>query len=73
MDVQHYFETFQTVHGKSYSSEAEEALRMKVFFEKVAEIEQHNARFEAGEESFTMAINKFSDMVSKIFGINILR
>merc|ERR1719154_45354 len=36
---------------------------MKVFFEKVAEIEQHNARFEAGEESFSMAINQFSDML----------
>ena len=40
---------------------------MKVFFEKVAEIEQHNARFEAGEESFSMAINQFSDMVSRIY------
>jgi len=58
------WDLFKTVHGKSYSSEAEESLRMKVFFEKVAEIEQHNARFEAGEESFTMAINKFSDMLT---------
>jgi len=55
---------FKTVHGKSYSSEVEEALRMKVFFEKVAEIEQHNARFEAGEESFKMALNQFSDMLT---------
>ena len=52
------------MNGKSYSSEAEDSLRMKIFFEKVAKIEQHNARFEAGEESFTMEINKFSDMVS---------
>jgi len=57
------WDLFKTVHGKSYSSEVEEALRMKVFFEKVAEIEQHNARFEAGEESFTMALNQFSDML----------
>ena len=55
---------FQIVHGKSYSSKAEESLRMKIFFEKVVKIEQHNAQFEAGEESFTMTINKFSDMVS---------
>ena len=55
---------FQTAHGKSYSCAAEEALRMSIFFEKVAQIDQHNARFEGGAESFKMAINKFSDMVS---------
>jgi len=68
------WDLFKTVHGKSYSSEAEEALRMNIFFERVAEIEQHNARFEAGEETFTMVINRFSDMLvsevsSKMNGI----
>jgi len=58
------WDLFKTVHGKSYSSEAEEALRMNIFFERVAEIEQHNARFEAGEETFTMVINRFSDMLA---------
>ena len=55
---------FQSVHGKTYSSAAEEALRMRIFFEKIDGIQQHNKRYEAGEESFTMAVNKFSDMVS---------
>ena len=73
MNIQQNLKTFQTAHGKSYSSEAEEALRMNIFFERVAEIEQHNARFEAGEETFTMVINRFSDMVSKIYGFNILK
>ena len=52
------------MHGKTYQSDVEEALRQQIFIEKVAEIEQHNKRYEAGEESFNMAINRFSDMVS---------
>ena len=52
------------MHGKTYKSDVEEALRQQIFIEKVAEIEQHNKRYEAGEESFNMAINRFSDMVS---------
>jgi len=57
------WDLFKTAHGKSYSCAAEEALRMSIFFEKVAQIDQHNARFEDGAESFKMAINKFSDML----------
>jgi len=58
------WQLFKSVHGKTYSSAAEEALRMQIFLEKVDNIQQHNTRYEAGEESFTMAVNKFSDMLT---------
>jgi len=58
------WQLFKTVHGKTYASDVEEALRQQIFIEKVAEIEQHNKRYEAGEESFSMAINRFSDMLT---------
>jgi len=38
--------------------------RMRIFFESVEEIEKHNARFQAGEESFEMKVNMFSDMLA---------
>ena len=37
---------------------------MKIFSDNLEAMEQHNARYEAGEESFQMGINQFSDMVS---------
>ena len=39
---------------------------MKIFSESVERIQKHNARYEAGEETYQMGINKFSDMVRMI-------
>jgi len=46
-----------------YSSEAEEALRKQIFYQNVAKVEEHNSKYELGEETFTMGINHFADML----------
>lgn len=39
---------------------------MKVFLENREKVAQHNARFAKGEETFTLAMNKFGDLVSQL-------
>ena len=52
------------MHGKSYGSEAEELQRMKIFKENIIRIAKHNERFDKGEVTFKVGINKHADMVS---------
>jgi len=59
------WELFKTTHGKSYS-ESENEFRMKVFLENREKVAEHNARFAKGEETFTLAMNKFGDLVSQL-------
>lgn len=60
------WELFKTTHGKSYS-ESENEFRMKVFLENREKVAQHNARFAKGEETFTLAMNKFGDLLTHEF------
>lgn len=39
---------------------------MKVFLENREKVAEHNARFAKGEETFTLAMNKFGDLVSQL-------
>ncbi|RXG61727.1 hypothetical protein Avbf_16518 [Armadillidium vulgare] len=48
-------------YNKEYSPE-EEIKRHKIFNENKLMIEEHNKKFKEGEVTFTMKINKFSDM-----------
>jgi len=54
---------FKAVHEKVYSSDAEEMLRKEIFLNNVAKIEEHNLKYEAGEESFKLGVNQFTDML----------
>merc|ERR1711942_336358 len=54
---------FKAVHEKVYSSDAEEMLRKEIFLNNVAKIEEHNKKYEAGEESFKTGVNQFTDML----------
>merc|ERR1712116_75043 len=40
---------------------------MKVFLENREKVAQHNARFAKGEETFTLAMNKFGDLLTHEF------
>jgi C1A family cysteine protease len=53
--------SFKTAHGKTYHH-SEDSARMAAFRATHDAIEAHNARFNAGLESFHMAHNEFSDM-----------
>jgi len=55
------WELFKAVHDKTYETEAEDLLRKEIFLNNVQNIEEHNQRFEAGEESFKQGINHFAD------------
>ncbi|KAB7501365.1 hypothetical protein Anas_11480 [Armadillidium nasatum] len=47
---------------KNYSPE-EDARHYKIFKEQKKIIEEHNKKFEEGKVTYTMAINKFADMI----------
>ena len=48
--------------GKEYSSE-EEQLRFSTFSRNVESIERHNDEAEAGNFTYRLGINEFSDLV----------
>lgn len=48
---------------KTYENEKDEIKRKMIFMKKLKKINEHNARYERGEESFTMALNHLSDLV----------
>ncbi|KAL7631757.1 UNVERIFIED_CONTAM: hypothetical protein RMT77_017938 [Armadillidium vulgare] len=56
------WEDFKTKYNKEYSPE-EDIKRHQIFNENKLMIEEHNKKFEEGEVTFTMAINKFGDML----------
>jgi len=58
---------FKTTHGKIYASEAEEESRMNIYLDNRQKIATHNALHAAGEETFTMAMNKYGDMLHHEF------
>lgn len=49
-------------HGKSYEDDAEEQKRLKFFMDNVKAVEEHNKKFDAGEVTYSMGINQFSDL-----------
>ncbi|KAJ8943303.1 hypothetical protein NQ318_004744 [Aromia moschata] len=61
------WQEFKLKHGKSYRSLVEETRRFIIFKENLRTIEEHNAKYERGETSYTMGVNKFSDMTKAEF------
>ena len=57
------FLDWMSVNGKSYTSATEMDYRMSVYSANVARIEAHNA----GNHSWTMAVNKFADLTADEF------
>jgi len=57
------WELYKAVHEKVYSNDAEELLRREIFEKNVATIEEHNKKFEAGEVSFRLGVNHFTDLL----------
>jgi C1A family cysteine protease len=56
--------SYKAQHGKSYSS-ALEAKRLETFAARLAHIEAHNARFEAGEVSYSLGLTPLADLTAE--------
>ncbi|XP_060653849.1 procathepsin L-like [Drosophila nasuta] len=61
------FELFKVEHEKSYDNEYEEQLRLQIFRDNKKLIDRHNKRYSAGEKTYKMGVNKFTDLTSKEF------
>ncbi|CAG9857250.1 unnamed protein product [Phyllotreta striolata] len=53
---------FKSDFNKSYATPEEENHRFRIFQENLDKIQTHNARYEAGLETFYMGINQFTDI-----------
>ena len=61
------FNSFVAEHGKKYESPAHYHERLAIFSENLKMIENHNAEYEAGRQSWYMAVNKFADLTRNTF------
>jgi C1A family cysteine protease len=61
------FSTWSAEQGKTYATREELVLRRSIYAANVAKITQHNAEAAAGEHTWTMGVNKFSDMTADEF------
>jgi len=58
---------YKETHGKSYTSPDEERRRFSIFHVNKKMIEEHNQRYELGEHSYRLELNKFADMLAEEF------
>ena len=56
----------QTKYNKIYDSEYVESMRFSVYLDNRQKIAKHNHKYELGLVTFTMAMNRFGDMVMYI-------
>nr|CAD7454114.1 unnamed protein product [Timema tahoe] len=59
--------TYKLEHEKQYESATEEKFRLKIFMENRNKIAKHNARFEKGEVTYKVGMNKYGDMLHHEF------
>ncbi|XP_074028382.1 cathepsin L-like proteinase isoform X1 [Leptinotarsa decemlineata] len=58
---------FKQTHGKTYKSLLEERTRFGIFQNNLRTIEEHNAKYDKGEETYYMGVNQFADMTAEEF------
>merc|ERR1712168_42530 len=58
-------EEFKALHGRTYETVQQEQYRKSVFEDNQKFIDDHNARFENGEITFTLKMNQFGDMTTE--------
>lgn len=59
--------TFKTEYGKRYENENEEQLRRLIFRDNKEMIDKHNQLYIAGEVTYEMGVNQFTDLLSTEF------
>lgn len=60
------WEEFKLEYNKVYQF-SEEAMRKEIFAKNLEDVDSHNKRFLAGEETYEKGINQFSDMTYEEF------
>ncbi|XP_050296021.1 cathepsin L isoform X2 [Anthonomus grandis grandis] len=65
--VREQWNAFKVQHNKSYESETEERFRMKIFMDNAHKVAKHNQRFEKGEVTFKLGLNKYADLLHHEF------
>ncbi|XP_046978128.1 cathepsin L-like [Vanessa cardui] len=58
---------FKLEHQKSYENETEEKFRLKIYAENKLKVEEHNRRFERGEVTYRLGVNKYADKLHHEF------
>ncbi|EDW70865.2 uncharacterized protein Dvir_GJ11310 [Drosophila virilis] len=61
------WKSFKEMHGRSYAGDSEELLRRRIFEDNKKLIDTHNARYEAGKETYKMGVNEFTDLLPSEF------
>jgi len=61
------WEAFKTRHAKAYTDKSEENFRLKVFMENKHFIAKHNQRAANGYKGYTLAMNKYGDLLHHEF------
>ncbi|KAK3578865.1 hypothetical protein CHS0354_010225 [Potamilus streckersoni] len=61
------WDQYKKEYGKSYLETEVDELRYTIFVSNLKLIEEHNARYVMGEESYYVGINQFADMTEKEF------
>ncbi|CAH0553762.1 unnamed protein product [Brassicogethes aeneus] len=56
------WEEFKKTHNKNYDGGEEESKRFKIFQGTLRKIEEHQAKYDKGETTFTMGVNHFADL-----------
>jgi len=61
----HVWEEYKKEFNKHYETEEEDHRRKEIFFRHKAEIDEHNKRYEAGQETSKKSINEFADLTDE--------
>lgn len=62
---------FQSKYGKSYENATEDEMRMEIFLKNKHKVDVHNGRHSMGLTTYKMSLNKFSDLSSDEFNVQI--
>ncbi|KAM3140910.1 hypothetical protein pb186bvf_006921 [Paramecium bursaria] len=60
------YNQWKEIHNKKYGLQ-EDQHRFQIFQQNYATVLEHQARYEAGEETFTIGMNQFADMTNEEF------
>ncbi|XP_046662481.1 procathepsin L-like isoform X2 [Homalodisca vitripennis] len=61
------WELFKVAHEREYDTPEEELKRKNIFLENLQFVREHNEKFEKGEVTFDVEINKYSDLTTEEF------